>query len=136
MLETILMQHRDELVGAITRRSELGEGEARQLLPPALEEIGAALGAGRIDPASLLGEGGQGLGALLGRLDVGGIARAAGLDEARVRGGLTSLLPELIALLGKETGGAQALLGTLGGQGGRAGVLGALGGLAGRFLRR
>ncbi|MGH0034528.1 MAG: hypothetical protein ACQGVK_05835 [Myxococcota bacterium] len=132
MIEGLLKQHSAELVGALAGQSELDEGEAKALVPPALSGIGEALGGGGIDLAGLLG-GQGGAGELLGRLDVGGIAAAAGLGEDRARSGLESLIPIVLSLLGDKAGGAEGLASLLGGAGG-SDAMGAIGGLAGKLF--
>ncbi|MEM9175324.1 MAG: hypothetical protein AAGC67_08810 [Myxococcota bacterium] len=135
MLETILKEHGGELIGALTQGSELDASQAENLIPPALGGIGDALAGGDLDLASLLGGGGDGVSALLGKLDVGAIAGQAGLDEGQARGGLTALIPVVLSLLGDKAGGADGLASMLGGlAGGGEGLGGALGGLAGKLF--
>lgn len=138
MIETILKQHSSQLIGAVAAHSELDTNQAEALLPPALGNIGDVLRGGDIDLASLLGDGGPGVGALLEKLDVGAIASQAGLEEGQARGGLAALLPLVISLLGDKAGGADGLVSMLGGLTGNSqgGGLGAIGGLAGKLFGR
>jgi len=136
MLESLLQDHADEFLGALTGAGGLESGEAQSLLPPALDGIGQAIGSGGLDLTSLLGGGGGDIvSALLGRLDLAGIASAAGVDQGRAETGLASLIPVVVSLLGDKAGGAENILGMLGGGGGEAGAaLGALGGIAGKLF--
>ena len=135
MLETILKEHGDELLGALTQGGGLDASQAESLIPPALGGIGDVLAGGQLDVASLLGGGGEGVSAVLGQLDIGAIAGEAGLDEAQTRGGLTALIPVVLSLVGDKAGGADGLMSMLGGlAGGSGGGGGALGGLVGKLF--
>ena len=136
MLESILKQHGGELLSAITGSSELDSAQAEQLLPPALDGIGQAVGGGGLDLGDLLGGGQGAVSALLGKHDVGAIAAAAGLTEGQAQSGLASLIPVVISLLGDKAGGAggaEGLLSMLGG-GANSDALGAIGGIAGKLF--
>ena len=134
MLESLMKEHADEFLGALTGAGGLESQEARGLLPPALDAIGQAVGSGGLDLGSLLGGGGDGISALLGRLDVAGIASAAGIGESRAQAGLESLIPVVLSLLGDKSGGAENLLGMLSGGGDAGNALGTLGGMAGKLF--
>jgi len=135
MLETILKEHGGELLGAVTNGSSLDASQAEGLIPPALGGIGDALAGGDLDLSSLLGGGGDGVAALLGKLDVGAIAAQAGLDEGQAQSGLTALIPVVVSLLGDKAGGADGLMSMLGGLAGGSGAGGGvLGGLAGKLF--
>ena len=125
MWQELLQSHGSDLLSAVTSGSDLNEGQAERLLPPALGGIGA-----------LLGGGSGAAGDLLSQLDLGGIARAAGLDEGQVQSGLQALIPLVLSLLSDEAGGIEGLLGTLGGGEASEGGLGALAGLTGKLLGR
>lgn len=135
MLEALLKEHGGELLSSLTGAGGLDEGQAQNLLPPALSGIGDALQGGGLDIASLLGGGGEGPAALLDKLNIGEIASSAGLTEDQASGGLASLVPAVMSLLGNQSGGAEGLLSMLGGGGeGASGALGALGGIAGKLF--
>lgn len=135
MLETILKENGGELLGALTEGGGLDASQAEGLIPPALGAIGEALTGGGLDASSLLGGGGDGVSALLGKLDIGAIADQAGLDEGQARGGLTALIPAVLSLLGDKAGGTDGLMSMLGGlAGGSEGGAGALAGLAGKLF--
>jgi hypothetical protein len=136
MLESLLRDHADEFLGALTGAGGLKSGEAQSLLPPALDGIGQAVGSGGLDLSSLLGGGsGDAVSEILGRLDLAGIASAAGIDQARAETGLASLIPVVLSLLGDKAGGVDDILAMLSGGSGEAGaVLGALGGLTGKLF--
>lgn len=138
MWQELLQQHAGELIAAVQGGSQLDANEAERLVPPAVDGIGSALQGGGLDLSSLLGGGSGAVGALLGQLDVGRIAAAAGLDEGKAREGLQALIPVVMSLLGDKAGGAEGLLSLLGGEGesGGASGLGALGGIAGKLLGR
>ena len=125
MWQELLQSHGSDLLSAVTSGSDLNEGQAERLLPPALGGIGA-----------LLGGGSGAAGDLLSQLDLGGITRAAGLDEGQVQSGLQALIPLVLSLLSDEAGGIEGLLGTLGGGEASEGGLGALAGLTGKLLGR
>jgi hypothetical protein len=136
MLDELLQEHGSELIAAITKGSELDAGEAKQLLPPAVGQISEVLqgGGGGIDLGALLGGSGGAVSSLLENLDVAQIANAAGIDRARAEGGLASLIPVVVSLLGEKSGGLDGLLSMLGGDGGSGPDLGALGGIAGKLF--
>ncbi|MCR9094158.1 MAG: hypothetical protein NXI30_08070 [bacterium] len=135
MLETILKEHGGALLAAVTQGSDLDASQAESLIPPALGGIGDAIAGGDLDLSSLLAGGGDGVAALLGKLDVGAIAGQAGLDEGQARDGLSSLIPVVLSLLGDKAGGADGLMSMLGGLGGgNGGGAGALAGLAGKLF--
>lgn len=134
MLESLLKEHADEFLGALTGAGGLESEEAKSLLPPALDGIGQAVASGGLDLGSLLGGGGEGISSLLGKLDLAGIASSAGIGESRAQTGLESLIPVVLSLLGDKSGGAENLLGMLSGGGDAGGALGNLGGLAGKLF--
>jgi hypothetical protein len=136
MWQELLQSHGSDLLSAVTSGSDLNEGQAERLLPPALGGIGEALSGGSLDLGALLGGGSGAAGDLLSQLDLGGIARAAGLDEGQVQSGLQALIPLVLSLLSDEAGGIEGLLGTLGGGEASEGGLGALAGLTGKLLGR
>ncbi|MEZ4333619.1 MAG: hypothetical protein R3F35_17840 [Myxococcota bacterium] len=137
MLEQLLRQHADPLVSAMTQGTRLDADQAKRMLPPALDQIGDAVqgGAGGLDLGALLGGGQGAVQALIGQLDLGRIASAAGLSEAQVREGVERLVPAVMGLLQGQGGGIDGLLSALGAKGG-AGALGALGGVAGKLFGR
>ena len=135
MLEALLKEHGGELLSSLTGAGGLDQGQAENLLPPALSGIGEALQGGGLDLGSLLSGGGDGPAALLEKLNIGEIASSAGLSEDQASNGLASLLPAVMSLLGNNAGGAEGLLSMLGGaEGASGGVLGKLGGIAGKLF--
>jgi len=139
VLEDLLKEHGGELIKSITQGSELDASQAESLLPPAFGQITDLIkgGGDGFDLGDLLG-GGQGAASeLLGKLDIGKIAGIAGLSEGQAQGGLQSLIPAVVSLLGDKAGGVQGLLSMLGGadtEGGAGSGLGALGGIAGKLF--
>lgn len=136
MLEQLLKDHGSELISAMTAGSPLDRSQAESLLPPAVAQIADRVqgGAGGIDLGDLLGGGSGAVSALLEKLDVAGLARAAGLGETETQTGLEALIPAVLSMLGNQAGGAQGLLSMLGGSEGSADGLGALGGIAGKLF--
>jgi hypothetical protein len=140
MLETLLNENGTELLAALTGSGGLDANQAESLLPAALNGIGDAVSGGGLDLGSLMGGGGEGITALLGKLDIAGIASSAGLETGQAQTGLTSLIPVVLSLLGNEAGGAEGILSLLGGAGGTSdtsdtsAALGALGGIAGKLF--
>ena len=135
MLEALLKEHSGELLGALTGGAGLETSEAESLLPPALSGIGDVIGSGDLDLTSLLGGGGDGVSALLQKLNIAEIASSAGIEEGRAQSGLSSLIPVALSLLGDKAGGAEGILGMLGGSSGSGGgALGALGGIASKLF--
>ncbi len=130
VIQGLLQNHQGELVGQLEEKAGFGTDEAKSFLPPALEQIGQALGAGGIDLGALLS--GDGLGALLSKIDVGAIANQSEVDAPKAKSGLEALVPMVLSLLKQEGGGLEGLLGKLGG----GGAAGALGGLAGKLFNR
>ncbi len=135
MLEVLLAEHGGKLLSAITSGTELDQGQAENLLPPALSGMGEALRGGNLNLSELLGGDSSSVSALLGKLDIGQIAGQAGLDEGQARNGLTSLVPVVLSLLGDKAGGAEGLLSMLGGDT-KSGAMGALGSITGKFFGR
>ena len=134
MLEDLLKEHGGELLSSLTSGGGLDTSQAEKLLPPAVSGIGEAISGGGLDLGDLLGGGDGAVSALLGKLDIGQIASAAGLDQNQAQNGLASLIPAVMSLLGNKAGGAEGLLSMLGGSGDAAGALGALGGMAGKLF--
>jgi len=138
MLETLLKENGTELLAALTGSGGLDTSQAESLLPAALSGIGDAVGGGELDLSSLMGGGGDGIAALLGKLDIAGIASSAGLETGQAQTGLTSLIPVVLSLLGNKAGGAEGIMSLLGGagigEGGTSDALGALGGIAGKLF--
>ena len=133
MIEALLKEHGAELLSSLTGAGGLDAGQAKNLLPPAISGIGEAISGGGLDLSDLLGGGSGAVSALLGKLNVGEIAGAAGLDESQTQTGLASLIPAAVALLGDKAGGAEGLMSLLGG-GEKSGALGALRGIAGKLF--
>jgi hypothetical protein len=136
VLDQLLKEHGGELLAAMTQGGGLEASQAESLLPPALGQMTDLLqgGGNGLDLGDLLGGGQGAVEALIGKLDVAGLARAAGLDESQTQSGLTSLIPVVLSLLGDKSGGVEGLLSMLGGEGSSGGGLGALGGIAGKLL--
>jgi hypothetical protein len=136
VLDQLLKEHGGELIAAITQGSELNASQAESLLPPALGQITDLVegGGGGIDLTDLLGGGSGAVSALLEKLDIVQIASAAGLDQSQTQGGLASLIPVVMSLLGDKAGGVDGLLSMLGGDGSSGSGLGALGGIAGKLF--
>ena len=134
MLESLLKEHGGELLSALKGAGGLDASQAEGLLPPAAKGIGEAISGGGFDLSSLLGGGGDAVTGLLDKLNIGEIAASAGLDEAQAKGGLASLIPVVMSLLGNKAGGAEGLMSMLGGGGEKSGALGALGGIAGKLF--
>jgi len=137
MLDQLLKEHGGEMIAAMTQGSDLDAAQAESLLPPALGQITDLVkgGGGGIDLTDLLGGGSGAVSALLGNLDIAKIANAAGLDQSQTEGGLASLIPVVMSLLGDKAGGAEGLMSMLGGGGSSGGGLDALGGLAGKLFK-
>lgn len=137
MLDQLLKEHGGEMIAAMTQGSDLDAAQAESLLPPALGQITDLVkgGGGGIDLTDLLGGGSGAVSALLGNLDIEKIANAAGLDQSQTEGGLASLIPVVMSLLGDKAGGAEGLMSMLGGGGSSGGGLDALGGLAGKLFK-
>ena len=136
MLDQLLKDHGGELIAAITQKSELDASQAESLLPPALGQITDLVkgGDGGIDLTDLLGGGSGAVSAMLENLDIAKIAKAAGLDQSQAEGGLASLIPVVMSLLGDKVGGAESLLSMIGGGGSSGDRLDSLGGLTGKLF--
>ncbi len=134
MIEALLKEHSGELLSSLTGGAGLNASQAKDLLPPAISGIGDALKGGGLDLSDLLGGGSGAVSKLLGQLDIGAIAGAAGLDKSEARNGLTSLIPAVISLLENKAGGAAGVMSMLGGEGGQSGTVGALAGIAGKLF--
>ena len=133
MLEALLKEHGGELLSSLTGAGGLDQGQAENLLPPALGGISDALQNGGLDLSSLLG-GGNAAADLLKQLNIGDIASSAGLSEHQAKSGLASLVPAVMSLLNNKASGPADLLAMLGGGEGASGALGAIGGIAGKLF--
>ena len=136
MLDQLLKEHGGELIAAITQGSDLDASQAESLVPPALGQITDLVsgGGGGIDLTDLLGGGSGAVSSLLEKLDIAEIANAAGLDQSQTQGGLASLIPVVMSLLGDKSGGVDGLMSMLGGDGSSGSGLEALGGIAGKLF--
>lgn len=79
--------------------------------------------------------GGDGVAALISKLDIGSLASQTGVDSAQASTGLQSLIPVLLSALQGKAGGAEGILSLLGGDK-AGGALGSIGKLAGGFFKR
>jgi len=133
LIQGFLQQNGGALVSQLVEQLGFDSAQAEQFLPAAANKVMAALSGGGLDLGSLLG--GADLSSLLGQVDVSGLADEAGVTVEKAQGGLESLLPQLMAAFKDQAGGADALLGALGGESG-GGLLGAAGKLAGGFFNK
>jgi hypothetical protein len=136
MLDQLLKEHGGELIAAVTGGSELDASQAESLLPPALGQITDLLkgGGGGMDLTELLGGGSGAVSALLESLDISKIANAAGLEPSQAEGGLASLIPVVMSLLGDKAGGLDGLMSMLGSDAGSGVGTEAIGALAGKLF--
>lgn len=68
--------------------------------------------------------------ALMGKIDLGGLAAKVGIGQGQAKSGMESILPMLLGGMQEKAGALGGLASLLGGGGG----LGALGGLAGKLF--
>lgn len=112
-INDILKAKGGDLVAAVLEKSDLGRDEAEAFVPDAGKSVAASLlkNAGDLDLSNLAAA--ANVTALLGKIDVGGLARSAGLSPERGTSALTAMLPLLLRFVG-ENGSAMKLISGLG----------------------
>lgn len=133
-LESILKEKSGDLLGTLTGGAGFSAEQAEKFLPEAGSNVGQALvsKASDLDMSDLASA--SNIGAILGGIDVAGLARKVGVSTEQGTNGLNALLPMLLGFLGDKGKDAGGLMGLLGAGGGLADKLGALKGLGG-FLK-
>jgi len=131
LVEQLLGDHAGDAIQGLVGQAGFSTEQAQGFLPVVIPKVVEALQDGNLDLGDLLG---GSVSALLSRLNAGEIAAAAGVDEARANAGLEALVPALLAALGKQSGGLEGVLASLGG-GKAGGLLGAATGLASKLLK-
>lgn len=131
LISGFLQQHGSGLVSKLVEGLGFDPAQAEKFVPAAVEQVTGLLTGGGLDIGSLLG--GNGVSSLLGKVDTDGLAQQAGVSVDQARSGLESLAPDLLSGLSDQAGGAEALLGALGGDS-SGGLVGAVGKLAGGFF--
>jgi hypothetical protein len=133
LIQEFLQQHGSELISQLVQRVGFDPAQAARFLPAAGQQVMGLLGGGELDLGSLLG--GGDISSLLTRFDTEGLAQESGVSVEKAREGLESIGPQLLSGLSDQAGGADALMGALGGDSG-GGLLGAAGKLAGGFFNK
>lgn len=109
ILNDLISKHSSSLISTLTE-SGFTQEQASQFLPKAGQGIVNALSSG--DLTSTLGGGsGDVAAAILGKLDIAGLASMVGIDSSLASNGLTALIPKLLDLVHSEGGGLSSLLG-------------------------
>jgi hypothetical protein len=133
-LNDIIRDRGGDLVAQLTSKAGFSTEQAERFVPAAGSSVAETLAsrASEMDLTNLASA--DSVGMILKHLDVGAIAKKAGVTAEQGAKGLNSLLPMLMQLIGDHAKDASGLLALLGGGGGLGKNLGALKGMAGKFL--
>jgi len=124
ILKNLISDHGSSLMSSLTE-SGFSADQAEKFLPEAAQGMSDAISGGGISEILSGGDEGSMASALMGKMDIEGIASKAGIDSSLASNGLTALVPKVLAMLNAEGGGLSSLLGG-GGIGGVAGMAGKL----------
>jgi|GEM_PF-1516648 len=127
LLQDLLAQHGSKLAAALTQTAGFTAEQAVHFVPAAGQKVARAISDGGIDLQKLLG---GDFGTLVGKIDVASLAKQVGIEVAKAQSGLAAMLPTVLQLLQKNSGGLEGILKGLGGGAG----LGNLGKLAGKLF--
>ena len=116
-VQAILKQFGPTLTQQLTSKSGFTGPQAQGFLTALLPGILGAVKGGGLNLQSLLGGDAS---ALLGKLDLGGIAKSAGVDKVKAEAGAKEVVPGLLKQLQSQSGGLEGLLGKVGGGAGGA----------------
>lgn len=130
MLEQLLAGAKDRIVQELTGKLGLNPEQAGQFFNKGVSLVEGALSGGAISPATLQEGSASGV---VSRLDVGPLTPLVGGDAAKARSGMESILKPLMNAI-KTSGGAESLLGRLGGAGRQSAVVTGVAGLAGKMF--
>ncbi len=130
ILRDLISNHSAELISTLTE-SGFSRDQAENFLPEAGQGIVDAFG----DSSQLIELLGSDtntvVASILEKIDIGGVASKAGLDESMVNTGFSALIPKVFAIFKDEGGGLASLIG---GEGG-SGLWGSLNSLMNKFLK-
>ena len=131
LLGMIMQGEGGKMIEKLTGSAGFSADQAQKFAPAAGSAVVDALksSAGKLDLGDLPSAGN--IKALMGLINVGGLASKAGVSADMGTKGLQSILPMILSVVASKGGGAQGLLKILGG-GGLGGTLGKLGGMLGR----
>ena len=124
LIKSLIADKGGELVSQLIDKSGFSTEQAEAFVPEAFSSVVDAVKGG----ANPEDEGG-----LLEQIDIGNLASKVGIDTEAASGGLSTILPMVMSLLGEKAGGLGALTSLLGGG---DGIAGKLTGLAGGLLNR
>ncbi len=108
MIQALLGPQWAQLKATLGAQLNVSEDQAGQVLGSAAQQVMGLFTQGKLDLSALKAP--QGVGRLLEQLDLQALAQNAGIDRARLEGGLGQVLPQLVE-------SARALLGGAGGLG-------------------
>lgn len=95
--QEIVSENEGGLVQELVSKAGLSETGAKQFLPVAIAKITELLSSDDVDIRSLLS--GDVISMLMSKLDIGGLAAQAGIDEDSANQGLQQLVPSLMTEL-------------------------------------
>ncbi len=119
-IQAILKQFGPALTQQLTSKSGFTGQQAQGFLGALLPGILSAVKGGGLNLQSLLGGDAS---SLLSKLDLGGMAKSAGIDKAKAEAGAKEVVPGLLKQLQSQSGGLEGLLGKVGGAGGAQDLL-------------
>jgi hypothetical protein len=133
-IQNILTDKAGDLLGALTGDAGYTADQADTFLPEAGSAVGEAVvsQATKLDLADLASA--SNIGAVLGAVDVSGLANKTGVSAEQSTAGLKALIPMLLGFIGQRSQGAGGLMSLLGGGKG-SGALDGLKGMAGKLFR-
>jgi len=93
-----------DLTRTLTSKAGFSASEAKGFLPVVVEKLTALLKGGKFDLKSLDPQ------KLLGMLNVGELAKSAGIDTTKATSGLQAILPQITQQLQAKAGDAKGML--------------------------
>lgn len=123
LLKSLLDEHGSSLVNELTTKTGFSADQAKKFVPAAAQQTMDKVKSGGIDVKSLFS--GGDLSAVIGKLDLGALAKTSGVDAGKAAAGLKAILPMIVKVLQSKGLDANALSGLLGGGGGGLGGLAA-----------
>ncbi len=134
IIQSVLTDKAGDLLGALKGDAGYTAEQANAFLPEAGNAVGEAMKtvAPKLDMTDLAST--PNVGAILGAVDVSGLARRSGVSAEQGTAGLNALIPMVLGFIGQKGLDAGSLLSLLG-IGDDSGALGGLKDLAGKLFR-
>lgn len=129
ILKTLLDDHGPALTSELTSKAGFSADQAKKFVPAAAQQALDKIKGGGFDLKSLLG--GGDVSALIGKMDLAGLSKTAGIDAGKAAIGLKAILPMIMKLIQSKGFDANKLTEMLGG-GGLGGVAKGIGKMFGK----